>query len=248
MTTTTEAPRTSKRAPAVDPPGFAEFWAVYPRKVGKQAAREAFAAAVKKPRVTPLRLLRAVKKYASTRQGEDPAHAATWLSEERWLDETPQRRVPPPATPGRTQSEVEEPTVGYRSPTGRRARYPKPIPSRTRRLVYRRAGGRCEYCREERDQLALHHLRRFIEDAAGIPTAEPIDGQELPEDCVALCKDCHFADHRDRAGTFWWDVSEKTRYWARRDARKAERREAARQRWLVTQERSPAGGQAMGQL
>ena len=67
---------------------FARFWSAYPRHVAKGAARRAFAKAVK---VTDAEtIIEGARRYGAERAGQDPrftAHAATWLSGERWLDE-----------------------------------------------------------------------------------------------------------------------------------------------------------------
>lgn len=65
---------------------FDEFWKVYPRKVGKQAARKAFA----KVKVDLERVLQGARRFAN-----DPnkpilqylPHPSTWLNEGRWDDE-----------------------------------------------------------------------------------------------------------------------------------------------------------------
>ena len=74
--------------------GFPDWWATYPRHVGKGAARKAYAKAVKT--VSPEALLAGVRRYAAARLGQDEsftAHPATWLNQERWSDE------PTPPTP-----------------------------------------------------------------------------------------------------------------------------------------------------
>jgi len=67
---------------------FNQFWNLYPRKVGKDAARRAFTSAIKR---APLNdVLRGVARYAKARRGQEPrytAHAATWLNGGRWADE-----------------------------------------------------------------------------------------------------------------------------------------------------------------
>lgn len=68
---------------------FEEFWNVCPRKVGKGAARRAFATALKKTDLATL--VAAMARYAKLRSGGDPtftAHPATWLNGERWSDES----------------------------------------------------------------------------------------------------------------------------------------------------------------
>ena len=66
---------------------FEAFWQICPRKVGKGAARKAYAKAL--AQVEPGELLNAMRRYAATRRGEDEAftvHPSTWLNQERWLD------------------------------------------------------------------------------------------------------------------------------------------------------------------
>lgn len=65
--------------------GFEDFWSVYPKKVGKGAAKKAFERATR--RVDVQTLLDAI---AGTSWSDDPKfipHAATWLNGERWADE-----------------------------------------------------------------------------------------------------------------------------------------------------------------
>jgi len=72
----------------VEPEGFSEVWAAYPRHVGKGSARTAYRKALRK--IGPKDLLAAVQRYASERRGQDQQftpHPATWLNQERWADE-----------------------------------------------------------------------------------------------------------------------------------------------------------------
>jgi hypothetical protein len=68
---------------------FGEFWRAYPRKAAKEAARRAFAAAIKRG-ADPEILIAGARRYAIERAGE-PArwtkHPATWLSGGCWEDE-----------------------------------------------------------------------------------------------------------------------------------------------------------------
>ena len=71
---------------SVDPPGFAEFWELYPRKIGKGAARAAW----KKVKADGRNgeIVAAVKAQAGSEQwkrGFIP-NPATWLNQERWND------------------------------------------------------------------------------------------------------------------------------------------------------------------
>lgn len=72
---------------------FDQFWQAYPRKASKAAAKRAFDKALRK--TTPDVLIQAAERYRDD-PNRDPvytAHAATWLNNERWLDEPlPTRR------------------------------------------------------------------------------------------------------------------------------------------------------------
>jgi quinol monooxygenase YgiN len=75
---------------------FAEFWAAYPRKEAKGAARKAFAAIIESG-IDPAELIDGARRYAMLRSGEDPKytkHAATWLRAECWTDEAHGVRPP----------------------------------------------------------------------------------------------------------------------------------------------------------
>lgn len=76
----------SSKPPSGD---FDAFWIHCPRKVGKGAAEKAHARALQK--TAPETLLAGIQRYASCRAGQPEqytVHPATWLNEERWLDET----------------------------------------------------------------------------------------------------------------------------------------------------------------
>ncbi len=69
-------------------PEFEEFWARYPRKVGKGAARKAYAGA---RRIAPWpEIMAGVLRYAAESTDRQPRfvkHPATWLNAECWNDE-----------------------------------------------------------------------------------------------------------------------------------------------------------------
>lgn len=68
---------------------FEAFWSAYPEKVGKGAGRKSFDRAVKKASLTDI--LAGVKRYVATKPAERAwAHPATWLNQERWLDQPAQ--------------------------------------------------------------------------------------------------------------------------------------------------------------
>lgn len=69
-----------------------QFWAVYPKRVGKGAAMKRLEAIHKADRVAFPVILNAARLYAEHVKGSDPrytAHPATWLNEGRWDDELP---------------------------------------------------------------------------------------------------------------------------------------------------------------
>jgi hypothetical protein len=78
-------PKTIK-AP-LDEPLFEEFWGVYPRKVGKGAARKAYRQALK--RASHAEILAGAKRYRP--DTGFTKHPTTWLNAECWLDE-PERK------------------------------------------------------------------------------------------------------------------------------------------------------------
>lgn len=67
---------------------FAEFWSVYPRKVGKQAAAAKFEQLAKKLDVTVV--VEGARRFAEDPNLPDPQfipHPLTWLNQGRWEDE-----------------------------------------------------------------------------------------------------------------------------------------------------------------
>jgi hypothetical protein len=72
---------------ATEPDRFLEFWYVYPRKVGKEAARKAWAKALKLS--DPDAIIRGAMAYRDdpTRKPDYTAHPTTWLNAGRWQDE-----------------------------------------------------------------------------------------------------------------------------------------------------------------
>ncbi len=75
---------------------FDSFWAGYPRKVGKEAARKAFAKALKLADLKEI--MSGVGALRAEVAGKDPKftpHPSTWLNEGRWDDEPPgQLQIP----------------------------------------------------------------------------------------------------------------------------------------------------------
>lgn len=90
-------PQPTKRATKAtdaDPPGFPEFWAACPRKVGKGAARTAFVKAGKRSDLDAATLAARMAVWAVHWQREGRAenyipHPSTWLNESRYDDPPP---------------------------------------------------------------------------------------------------------------------------------------------------------------
>ncbi len=73
---------------------FAQFWAAYPRREARGAARSAFVRAAEG--IAPQTLIGAAAGYAARREGQDRRFtklAATWLNQECWLDEAHSTQV-----------------------------------------------------------------------------------------------------------------------------------------------------------
>ena len=95
--TFTPTPERDSGKPSIEPPlepslfnnnYFDEFYSEYPRKVGKGAARKAWAKAIKKADVHYI--ISSASLYAKSTLGKDKEfipHPATWLNGERWEDE-----------------------------------------------------------------------------------------------------------------------------------------------------------------
>ena len=95
----TEQNRTSIKPSPSSLARFGDFWSVYPRKVGKQAAVRAWAKAVTK--ADPDKIITAVEAYRDRpgRETKFTAHPTTWLNEGRW-DDAPDEDAPGPGDGG----------------------------------------------------------------------------------------------------------------------------------------------------
>jgi hypothetical protein len=90
------APTRAKPTPADADEQFNRFWAAYPRREAKRAARKAWDKAIS--RAEPDSIVAGAERYRD-QPGRDPkftAHPATWLNADRWADEPP-----PPSGNGR---------------------------------------------------------------------------------------------------------------------------------------------------
>jgi hypothetical protein len=71
---------------ALEPDGFDEFWAVYPRKTAKPAAQKAYRAAIKR-KAKHADIMAGAQRFAQSRP--DPKftpHPSTWLNQDRFND------------------------------------------------------------------------------------------------------------------------------------------------------------------
>lgn len=82
-----------KKTPKLDDPDFIVYWEAYPRKVGKGNARRAFENKKKQEILPEISILvEAVERQKKCEQwqkngGQYIPYPATWLNQERWLDE-----------------------------------------------------------------------------------------------------------------------------------------------------------------
>jgi uncharacterized protein YdaU (DUF1376 family) len=84
----------SPRAPHGTPSAFDAWWAEYPRKVGKDVAAKAYAAAVKRG-ASDGDLLVALRRQAWPADPQFIPHPSTWLNQGRWQDD-PEAAAPAP--------------------------------------------------------------------------------------------------------------------------------------------------------
>lgn len=85
---------------------FAEWYAAYPRRVGRGHALKAYRAARRKTDAETL--LNGAKRFAERRAAEDPnftPHPSTWLNGGRWDDDDTKPASPAPSAKPRPQAE-----------------------------------------------------------------------------------------------------------------------------------------------
>ena len=85
-----EAPARGKSKAVKEPPGFAAFYAAYPRKVGRRAAALEFERAQRRhTELTPDDWVWVARQFAAEREGQDPQftpHPRTWLFQDRYVE------------------------------------------------------------------------------------------------------------------------------------------------------------------
>ena len=68
---------------------FADFWALYPRRVARRAAEKAFDRLTDEEKRAAVQALPAHVRHWRGKSVEYIPHAATWLNQARWEDELP---------------------------------------------------------------------------------------------------------------------------------------------------------------
>lgn len=84
------------------PDTFAEFWRLYPRKVGRRKAETAYRSALK--RTTPATILAGLGRHLPAWESIDATfvpHPTTWLNRDGWDDDPPVARRPATKTEAR---------------------------------------------------------------------------------------------------------------------------------------------------
>ena len=109
-------PHPKPRAETFRPSLFDEFWAAYPRHVGKQAAFKAFAK-LQPTAALVARLIDAIEAQRSTRDWREGfiPHASTWLNGERWADEV---EAVPPNSSAAKRIAIQRRAIGPRAEGG----------------------------------------------------------------------------------------------------------------------------------
>lgn len=80
-------PISPPRERANEPAGFAEWWQLYPHKVGKRAAMASYRSALTRTD-DPIELLDGLHRYIQTKPPERAwCNPTTWLNQDRWLDQ-----------------------------------------------------------------------------------------------------------------------------------------------------------------
>lgn len=77
------------------PPGFGDFWALFPRRVGKQDAEKSWRKQKPDPELVRTALIWQIEAWdaeSPPRPIDKIPHPATWLNGRRWEDEKPAPR------------------------------------------------------------------------------------------------------------------------------------------------------------
>jgi hypothetical protein len=95
---------------------FDDFWAAYPRKVGKGAARKAWKKIKPSGGLVAVMLTAIAQQKRSTDWRRDGGqfipHPATWLNQERWKDELPEKKPTNPQANLDPRNQWRDPETG----------------------------------------------------------------------------------------------------------------------------------------
>jgi hypothetical protein len=99
-----------------EPTGFDLFWAAYPRRIGKGAARKAWTR-IKPDTQLAAKMLETIGKQKRTPQWKKDGgvfipHPATWLNQERWEDDVEIDKPEPEAPPVNPNNQWRDPKTG----------------------------------------------------------------------------------------------------------------------------------------
>jgi hypothetical protein len=103
----------------ISPSQFESFWKLYPRRVGKGAAKKVWDKLCQRKngnQPTWLEIRKAL--HLQKKAWSDPQyipHPTTWLNQERWQDDPPEPRKPTPTRP----AQLEDPYIRYKSESTR---------------------------------------------------------------------------------------------------------------------------------
>ncbi len=108
-------------------PDFEQFWAAYPHKVGKPAARRAWPKALKSAGSTAV-ILDGLSAYQRSKPTDRPwLNPATFLNQERWNDRPALSLLPPPSADN----------GGWAPPPGFPEGWPRNIPVHSPEIAYK---------------------------------------------------------------------------------------------------------------
>jgi hypothetical protein len=98
--------------------GFAEFWQVYPKRVGIEAARREFIRIVEDGTATPEAIIQGARQYAASNPGKFTKQPAKWLQDGHYADEPQTKDTRPKSrTPRQPAKKPSEVALRYGFPT-----------------------------------------------------------------------------------------------------------------------------------
>jgi hypothetical protein len=123
--TDTEKKESARERASASPSGFDEFWALYPNKVGKDAAAASYRKALKRESHTEI--MGGLRRYRAKTDDRPWCNPDTWLNQGRWADQPAGTGSLPAASSGDPVREtvfVEIDTPAWRAWAAHRGRSP----------------------------------------------------------------------------------------------------------------------------